>query len=71
MLRNGDGATVMLCADMDALPVAEATGLPYASTAVARDDDGSEVDTSHACRHDMHVSWLMGVARPLAEHREA
>ena len=42
LLRNGDGPTIMLRADMDALPVREQTGLPYASTAVARDDDGSE-----------------------------
>ena len=71
VLGNGEGATVMLRADMDALPVAEATGLPYASSATARDDDGVEVGVSHACGHDMHVTWLMGATRLLAEHRDA
>jgi len=61
----------MLRADMDALPVTEATGLPYASNVTARDDDGVEVGVSHACGHDMHVTWLMGAARLLAAHREA
>ena len=66
LLRNGAGPTVMLRADMDALPVVEATGLPYASTAKARNDDGVEVGVSHACGHDLHVTWLMGAARALS-----
>ena len=70
VLRNGDGPTVMLRADMDGLPVTEATGLPYASVVKARDDDGVEVGVSHACGHDMHVTWLMGAARVLSEHRD-
>src|SRR4051812_44052022 len=53
LLRNGDGPTVMLRADMDALPVEEATGLPYASTVTATDPDGREVPVMHACGHDM------------------
>ncbi|GAB2907556.1 M20 family metallopeptidase [Paralcaligenes ginsengisoli] len=69
VLKNGAGPTVMLRADMDALPVAEATGLPYASTVKAKDEDGIEVDVSHACGHDMHVTWLMGAARLLSRHR--
>jgi amidohydrolase len=69
VLRNGSGPTVMLRADMDALPVAEATGLPYASTVTARDEDGNEVGVSHVCGHDLHVTWLMGAARLLSEHR--
>ena len=70
VLRNGEGPTVMLRADMDALPMKEATGLPYASIATAKDEDGVEVGVAHACGHDLHVTWLMGAARLLAEHRE-
>src|SRR4051812_7076566 len=69
-LRNGDGPTVMLRADMDALPVREATGLPYASTATATDPAGNEVPVMHACGHDMHVTWLAGVATVLARARD-
>ena len=71
VLRNGEGPTVMLRADMDALPVAEATGLPYASRVVARDEEGVEVGVSHVCGHDLHVTWLMGAARLFSEHRDA
>lgn len=71
VLRNGEGPTVMLRADMDALPMAENTGLPYASTVKANDEEGVEVDVAHSCGHDMHVAWLMGVSRVLAEHRDA
>jgi hippurate hydrolase len=71
LLRNGDGPTVMLRADMDALPVREATGLPYASTATATDPDGNEVPVMHACGHDMHVTWLAGVTALLADARDA
>lgn len=70
LMRNGEGSVVMLRADMDALPVAEATGLSYASTKVARDEEGVEVGVSHVCGHDMHVAWLMGAARLFSEHRE-
>jgi amidohydrolase len=66
LLANGDGPTVMLRADMDALPVREATGLPYASTATATDATGAEVPVMHACGHDMHVTWLAGAATLLA-----
>lgn len=69
VLRNGDGPTVMLRADMDALPVQEATGLPYASTATATDAEGKTVPVSHMCGHDMHVTWLSGAARLLAQGR--
>src|SRR3954462_8702729 len=71
LLSNGDGPTVMLRADMDALPVEEATGLPYASTATATDPDGNEVPVMHACGHDMHVTWLAGAAALLAGARDA
>lgn len=70
VLRNGDGPVVMLRADMDALPMAEATGLPYAADVVTRNEDGVEVPVCHSCGHDMHVTWLMGVARVLSEHRD-
>src|SRR3954465_15301844 len=58
LLRSGEGPTVMLRADMDALPVEEATGLPYASTVTATDAEGNTVPVMHACGHDMHVTWL-------------
>jgi len=71
LLSNGDGPTVMLRADMDALPVKEATGLPYASTATATGADGGEVPVMHACGHDMHVTWLIGATSLLARARDA
>jgi amidohydrolase len=71
VLRNGDGPTVMLRADMDALPVREATGLPYASTATAIDPDGDTVPVMHACGHDMHVTWLAGATALLAQAQGA
>jgi hippurate hydrolase len=71
VLRNGDGPTVMLRADMDGLPMREDTGLPYASTVTARDQSGSTVDVAHACGHDLHVAWMLGVARILAQNRSA
>ncbi len=70
LMKNGEGPVVMLRADMDALPVTEATGLPYASTKVAKDDDGKDVGVSHVCGHDMHVTWLMGVSRLFSEHKD-
>ena len=69
LLRNGDGPTVMLRADMDALPVQEATGLQYASQATVTDRDGNTVPVSHMCGHDMHVTWLAGATKLLAEAR--
>lgn len=71
VMKNGTGPTMMLRADMDALPMAENTGLPYASTVTARDADGVEVGVAHACGHDMHVTWMVGAARILSAHREA
>ncbi len=71
VLRNGDGPMIMLRADMDALPVREATGLPYASTAIYTDQGGKSVPVMHACGHDMHVSWLIGAATLLAQNRNA
>jgi amidohydrolase len=71
VLRNGEGPTVLLRADMDALPVREATGVPYASAVTATDADGKEVPVMHACGHDLHVSCLLGAAQLLADSREA
>lgn len=71
VLRNGDGPTVMLRADMDALPVHEATGLPYASHVINPDQGGKSVPVMHACGHDMHVTWLIGAATLLAQDRNA
>jgi amidohydrolase len=70
VLRNGDGPTVLLRADMDALPVREATGLSYASTVTATDEAGDDVPVAHACGHDMHVTCLLGAAHLLAEGAE-
>jgi hippurate hydrolase len=70
LLRNGDGPVVMLRADMDALPVKEATGLPYASTITANDGAGKIVPVAHACGHDMHVACLVGAATLLAQARD-
>ena len=69
LLRNGDGPAVMLRADMDALPVAEATGLPDASTATATDAAGKTVPVAHACSHDIHVTWLVGATTLFAQAR--
>jgi hippurate hydrolase len=70
LLRNGDGPTVMLRADMDALPVKEQTGLPYASAVTTKDSQGDIVPVMHACGHDMHVTWLVGATALLAETRD-
>src|SRR5690242_2259357 len=67
ILRNGEGQTVLARADMDALPVRENTGLPYASTLTAVDDAGNTVGVAHACGHDAHVTCLLGGAELLAQ----
>lgn len=71
VLRNGEGATVMLRADMDALPIQETTSLPYASRVTAADSAGKTVPVMHACGHDMHVTWLIGAATLFAKTRDA
>lgn len=71
LLRNGDGPTVMLRADMDALPLVEATGVDYASKVTATDGDGNAVPVMHACGHDLHVTWLIGATTLFAKARDA
>ena len=71
ILKNGDGPTVLMRADMDALPMQEETGLPYASSDHATDSSGQVVPVAHACGHDVHVASLMGAARLLAQQRSA
>ena len=66
-LRNGAGQTLLLRADMDALPVKEQTGLPYASAVTAKDAQGKDVPVMHACGHDIHMTWLVGTARVLGQ----
>ena len=66
VLKNGPGPTILVRADMDALPIVEQTGLPYASKVRTRNADGMEVGVMHACGHDMNVACLVGTARVLA-----
>ena len=66
LVRNGPGPTVLVRADMDALPVLEATGLPYASTQVNSDAAGNQTPLMHACGHDLHVACLLGACERLA-----
>ncbi|MBK8858245.1 MAG: amidohydrolase [Opitutaceae bacterium] len=66
VLRNGPGPTVLVRGDMDALPIREATGLPYASTAIVKDLSGNDRPAMHACAHDTHVTGLIGTARVLS-----
>ena len=70
LVRNDDGPVVLLRADMDALPVAEATGLDYASHTTVVDGTGNEVPVMHACGHDMHVACLLGAVHLLAAARQ-
>src|SRR6266481_3437233 len=65
IMKNGTGPTVLVRTDMDALPVEEDTGLPYASKVTAQGDDGREVHVMHACGHDAHMSAFIGTARAL------
>ncbi|MFT4136814.1 amidohydrolase [Microbacterium sp.] len=70
VVRNGDGPVVWLRADMDGLPVAEQTGLAYASTARGVDPAGVDVPVMHACGHDMHVTALLGALERLMDTRD-
>ena len=66
MLKNGAGPTLMIRADMDALPIVEETGVPYASHVTTKNKDGLTVGVMHACGHDVHTTVLIGTARALA-----
>jgi hippurate hydrolase len=70
VLKNGDGPTVMLRADMDALPLEEKTGLPYESQVMQQSYRGEDVPVMHACAHDSHVAILIGTARQLVERKD-
>ncbi len=70
VLRNGKGPTVLLRTDMDALPVEEKTGLPYASKVTGKDDTGQSVPVMHACGHDVHMTVWSGTAALLARAKD-
>ena len=70
ILKNGDGPTVYVRTELDALPVEEMTGLPYASKVRTKDDAGREVGVMHACGHDIHITSFLGTAKMLAEMKE-
>lgn len=70
ILENGAGPVVGFRADTDALPVAEETGLPYASTARGTLPDGTDVPVMHACGHDTHITAAIGAATLLTQRRE-
>ena len=70
VLRNGRGPTILVRTDLDALPVKEQTGLPYASTVRATDDKGAAVEVMHACGHDVHMTVLVGAARTLVSLKD-
>lgn len=69
ILKNGSGPVVMFRADMDGLPVKEQTGLPYASVKTVKRDDGSETSVMHACGHDAHVTWMLGIAKIMSTRK--
>ena len=70
VLNNGDGPTLMLRADMDALPIQEQTGFRYASKVTTVDADGNTVPVMHACGHDVHMTVFIGTARKLVQQRD-
>jgi hippurate hydrolase len=71
VMKNGEGPTVLVRADLDALPIEERTGLPYASTVKAQSDSsGQTVGVMHACGHDIHIASLIGTARVLAQIKD-
>jgi amidohydrolase len=71
ILKNGAGPTIMLRTELDALPVEEKTGLPYASKVHSTDDSGRDVPVMHACGHDLHMAALVGTAEVMAKTRDS
>ena len=65
---NGEGPTVLMRADMDALPIKESTGLSYASQKTGTDRFGQATSIAHSCGHEMHVTWVMGATHILAKN---
>src|SRR4029453_10220875 len=70
VMKNGDGPTILVRTDLDALPVQEETGVPYASKITAKNDEGKDVPVMHACGHDVHVAAFIGTARALAKLKD-
>src|SRR5258705_1273578 len=70
VMKNGDGPTVLVRTDTDALPVEEETGLPYASKVVVKNDEGKDVHVMHACGHDTHIAAFIGTARGLGKLKD-
>jgi hippurate hydrolase len=70
VMKNGTGPTVLVRTDLDALPVEEETGLPYASKVVTKNDTGKEVHVMHACGHDIHMSVFLGTAQALSKLKD-
>src|SRR5215510_3307513 len=70
VMKNGDGPTILVRTDLDALPVEEKTGLPYASSVKTKNDAGQEVGVMHACGHDVHITSFLGTAKMLAQLKQ-
>src|SRR6266513_5729350 len=70
LMKNGAGPVVLVRTDLDALPVQEETGLPYASKVTTKNDEGKEVPVMHACGHDTHIAAFIGTARALAKLKD-
>ncbi len=70
VFKNGEGKTIMLRTDMDALPIKESTGLDYASTIITKDQNGNELPTMHACGHDMHMTVWLGTLQTLVNLKD-
>src|SRR5262249_37364913 len=70
VLRNGAGKVVLIRAELDALPIEEKTGLPYAGEVRVGVDDGQQVGVMHACGHDVHLTCMLGLARVLVQRKD-